>query len=121
MGMATLLTYVLGHVRNLKGHRYESWPAAAIVTTLASSCREDSEKIWLGLNFYGREFEGKAKKADVLAHDYDRIVEDHKPKMKWDEELREHVLTYKKDGRKRKAYYPSKESVQVRSLRAGIG
>jgi hypothetical protein len=81
------------------------------------SCREASHKVWLGLNFYGRDFVLSGGKADdMLSHDYNRIVESYRPQIEWLEELKEHVLAYEKDGQQRNAYYPSRASMQVLAL-----
>ena len=80
-------------------------------------CRHSCHKIWLGVNFHGRDFTSQAQEADVvLGHDYTRIVEQYHPHLHWHEEYREHVASYKKDGRQHQIYYPSVEAIQVRSV-----
>lgn len=80
-------------------------------------CRHSCHKIWLGVNFHGRDFTSQAQEADVvLGHDYTRIVEQYQPHLHWHEEYREHVASYKKDGRQHQMYYPSVEAIQVRSV-----
>ncbi len=78
-------------------------------------CRHSCHKVWLGVNFYGRDFTRQAPEGNVvLGHDYTRILKQHQPHLHWHEEYRENVATYQKDGRQHQMYYPSVEALQVR-------
>ena len=79
-------------------------------------CREASHKIWVGLNFYGRDFAENSDRADdILEHDFARIQKEHKPQSEWVAQAKEHVLSYMKEGRQHVLYYPSKDSMQVKA------
>lgn len=81
---------------------------------MAVGFRHSCHKVFLGLNFYGRDFAPSARKVDtVLGHDYTRILEQNQPNMHWHEEFREHVAIYQKDGTQHYMYYPSKEAILV--------
>lgn len=76
--------------------------------------RHSCQKVWLGINFYGKDFVDKVREGDVvLGHDYTRILEQQQTDRHWDEVIREHVTTYQKDGTLHRMYYPTPEMIQV--------
>ncbi|EIE20263.1 glycoside hydrolase [Coccomyxa subellipsoidea C-169] len=92
-----------------------NWVEANLKQLLSACLGHSCHKVWLGVNFYGRDFTRQAPEGNVvLGHDYTRILKQHQPHLHWHEEYREHVATYQKDGRQHQMYYPSVEALQAR-------
>ncbi|BDA45511.1 Chitinase domain-containing protein 1 [Coccomyxa sp. Obi] len=91
------------------------WVEANVKQLLPACVGHSCQKVWLGINFYGRDFADKVREGDVvLGHDYTRILKQHQTKKHWDEAFREHVTTYQKDGTPHRMYYPTPEMIQAR-------
>lgn len=66
-----------------------------------------SKKVLLGINFYGYEHD-----KPILGKDFKKVLETEKGQVQWNEDFKEQLLT-RIDGRV--IYYPSKESIRVRT------
>ena len=79
--------------------------------------RHHSEKVWLGLNFYGRSFVRKSGKvSDLLGHQYERVLRDRSANVQWHEQYREHVTSFVDGDGEHEAWYPSTRSGQVTTV-----
>ncbi|CAL8470895.1 g10437 [Coccomyxa elongata] len=91
------------------------WVEANVKQLLAACVGHSCQKVWLGINFYGRDFADKVREGEVvLGHDHTRITQQHQTSKDWDEVSREHLTTYQKDGTIHRMYYPTLEVIQAR-------
>ena len=81
--------------------------------------RQHTEKLLLGLNFYGRDFSAFGVK-DVMGNEYHEASALSSAVRNWDEAFQEHVLLYKRAGEKHIMFYPSIKSLQVSTFYPAI-
>ena len=68
----------------------------------------------LGLNFFGNDFITPDGGGSIIADQYLSILQQHRPKLAWDEASAEHVLEYVAQGERHVVYYPTLMSLQQR-------
>ncbi|XP_036731639.2 chitinase domain-containing protein 1 isoform X3 [Manis pentadactyla] len=73
-------------------------------------------KILLGLNLYGMDYSAsRDAREPITGARYIQMLKDHRPRMEWDSEAKEHFFEYKKSrGGRHVVFYPTLKSVQVR-------
>ena len=79
-------------------------------------CRLHTDKVMLGLNFYGMDstISGQPASSPVLGREVVQKLRRYRPRIKWDAESEEHAFEYVTNGRSHKVYYPTLLSVSKR-------
>ncbi|KAK1268782.1 hypothetical protein QJS04_geneDACA008163 [Acorus gramineus] len=77
--------------------------------------QSSARKVFLGINFYGNDFmlSGSGGGA-ITGRDYLSVLENHKPKLQWEEKSAEHYFIYLENNIKHAVFYPSLMSISVR-------
>ncbi|XP_071685727.1 uncharacterized protein [Rutidosis leptorrhynchoides] len=97
--------------------------------THTDGSRNSSQKIFLGINFYGNDYvlQGGVGGGAILGRDYVSLLEKHKPQLQWDKKSAEHYFVYTDENQhvKHVVFYPSLLSIamrldEARSWGAGI-
>lgn len=93
-----------------------------------SGARALSNKIFLGINFYGNDFvisEGSEGGGAITGREYLSLLEKHKPQLQWEKNSGEHFFLYVDDEHINHAvFYPSLMSISIRLEEArlqGVG
>ncbi|XP_077990422.1 chitinase domain-containing protein 1-like [Glandiceps talaboti] len=82
----------------------------ACIQALAPEPGPNRQKILLGFNFYGYQYQGHYMEP-ILGNKYIEILMKHKPKVKWDSVVAEHSIEYKGG---HQIYFPTLQSIQIR-------
>ncbi|XP_074656483.1 chitinase domain-containing protein 1-like [Tubulanus polymorphus] len=109
----SLMTYDFSHPGRPGPNSPLQWIRQCV---LALEPNEDSpyrKKILLGLNFYGNDFYSGAG-GPILGNRYIELLEQYKPKLRWDKESSEHMFRYVTDQGEHNVYYPTLQSIQNR-------
>ncbi|KAJ3670921.1 hypothetical protein LUZ60_008347 [Juncus effusus] len=83
---------------------------------LLSENIENKHMIFLGINFYGNDFElsdGKGGGA-IMGRDFVELLKKHKPVLRWEDKSLEHYFIYADKNVKHAVFYPSLYSISVR-------
>ena len=68
----------------------------------------------VGLNFYGNDFVPPAGGGQIVGHQYVDILQQHRPRLQWDNKSAEHVAEYISQGERHIVYYPTPWSIKQR-------
>nr|BAJ99671.1 predicted protein [Hordeum vulgare subsp. vulgare] len=95
-----------------------TWMVENALSLIPPSMRSDEEltqKLLLGVPFYGYDFKNGMSNA-ITANTYLGLLKEHKPKFKWDGVASEHYFTYKEKGTSSEhtVYYPTLKFVHER-------
>ena len=107
------LHYVPAHVAHvLTSH----WAAILLLGNLTGSfaCRDKSDKLLIGLNFYGMDFDLSGGGSAIVGHEYLARLKRYRPKLAWNATAKEHSFEYVTNGKGHRVYYPTLASIQMR-------
>ncbi|KAI3829265.1 hypothetical protein L1987_03384 [Smallanthus sonchifolius] len=112
----SLMTYDFSNPQNPGPNAPLKWVHSIMQLLLADGSQELSQKIFLGINFYGNDFVlGGGGGGAILGRDYLSLLEKHKPQLKWDKKSGEHFFLYSTDDNEQHVvFYPSLLSIEMR-------
>ncbi|KAL4567015.1 hypothetical protein LXL04_022585 [Taraxacum kok-saghyz] len=118
----SLMTYDFSNPQNPGPNAPLIWITSTLQLLLGGS-QNLSQKIFLGINFYGNDFvlQGLGGGA-ILGRDYLSLLEKHKPKIEWEKKSSEHFFVFSdnnnnnnnNNNNKHVVFYPSLLSVAMR-------
>lgn len=116
----SLMTYDFSLPHNPGPNAPLMWIRSTLRFLLGSNNKDRrlSEKIFVGINFYGNDFElsGGMGGGPILGSDYATLLEKHEPVIQWEKKSAEHFFLYLDDDKdvKHVVFYPSLKSIAVR-------
>ncbi|KAK9049481.1 hypothetical protein SSX86_031550 [Deinandra increscens subsp. villosa] len=112
----SLMTYDFSNPQNPGPNAPLKWVHFVMQLLLADGPHNLSQKIFLGINFYGNDFVLKGGGGGaILGRDYLSLLEKHKPELKWDKKSKEHFFLYSTDDNvEHVVFYPSPLSIEMR-------
>ncbi|KAL8210407.1 hypothetical protein R6Q57_007139 [Mikania cordata] len=120
----SLMTYDFSNPQNPGPNAPLKWVHSVMQLLLVNGAQNLSQKIFLGMNFYGNDFvlKGGGGGGAILGRDYLSLLEKHKPVLKWDKKSGEHFFLYSTDDNNNNkqqqqqhvVFYPSLLSIKMR-------
>ncbi|KAK9813511.1 hypothetical protein WJX73_003321 [Symbiochloris irregularis] len=71
-------------------------------------------KLLLGLNFFGNHYVAPSGGGPLIGREYCEVLQQHRPRLVWNDKAKEHVLEYVHGGERHSVYYPSASSIKER-------
>ncbi|XP_023754495.1 uncharacterized protein LOC111902917 [Lactuca sativa] len=116
----SLMTYDFSNPQNPGPNAPLKWITSTLQLLLGGS-QNLSQKIFLGINFYGNDFVlqgGGLGGGAILGRDYLSLLEKHKPELQWEKKSGEHFFLYSDENNnnivKHVVFYPSLMSIAMR-------
>lgn len=114
----SLMTYDFSGPQNPGPSAPLEWVRHSLTTLLAAkgSSHSNSQKIFLGINFYGNDFvlSGGTGGGAITGRDFVHLLRKYKPSLLWDEKNLEHFFIYSDEVVKHAVFYPTLMSLSVR-------